>query len=182
MTSPRQAGFGFPAEWAPHEAVLLAWPSDPALWDARLAPAQDEFVALAEAIADPDPETGDLLGEALWVLVGDDAARRQAESRLSGLSPRLIDIPYGDIWMRDIAPLVVRDAAGARGSVVFRFNGWGGKYLMPPDDQVAGRGYTIPLPSPTSHQSRHRLSEPRSGRTPRLSYRAAPAVYHPWYG
>lgn len=139
MTTPYQAGFAFRAEWAPHEAVLLAWPSAADLWEERLLDAQAELMALATAIADPDPTTGALRGDPIWVLVPDAARRAEAEAALARLKPRVFDIPFGDIWLRDIAPLVIQDAEGKRACAVFRFNGWGEKYILPHDDQVASR-------------------------------------------
>lgn len=56
--------YHMPAEWAPHESVWLAWPSDAELWEENLKPAQDEFVALCEAIVDLDPATKKLAEKA----------------------------------------------------------------------------------------------------------------------
>ena len=139
MNTPDRARLRFPAEWTPHEAVLLAWPSAADLWQERLLDAQAELVALAHAIADPDPSTGALRGDPLWVLVPDADRRAEAEVALAPLAPRLLDIPFGDIWLRDIAPLVVTDLDGHRACAVFRFNGWGGKYVLPHDAEVADR-------------------------------------------
>ncbi len=123
-----------PAEWDRHSACWLAWPSHGDLWRENLGPAQAEVAALCVAIT----EEG---GEALDLLVQDDVA--EAEARLA-LAPvlgqvRFHRVPVGDIWLRDTAPIFVRDAAGALRAACFRFNGWGGKYLLPHDDQVAGR-------------------------------------------
>ena len=123
-----------PAEWDRHSACWLAWPSHGDLWGENLGPAQAEVAALGLAIA----EEG---GEALEVLVQD--AKAEAEARLA-LAPvlgqvRFHRVPVGDIWLRDTAPIFVRDAAGALRAACFRFNGWGGKYVLPHDDQVAGR-------------------------------------------
>jgi agmatine deiminase len=43
---------------------------------------------------------------------------------------------YGDVWLRDTGPLVVREADGSRSARRFGFNGWGEKYLMPGDQEI----------------------------------------------
>jgi agmatine deiminase len=123
-----------PAEWHPHRACWLAWPSHGHLWQENLAPAQAEFAALGIAIA----EDG---GEALDLLVQDDAAEAQARAALAPVlaKVRFHRVPVGDIWLRDTAPIFVQAADGALHAACFRFNGWGGKYVLPNDDQVAGR-------------------------------------------
>ncbi len=123
-----------PAEWERHSACWLAWPSHGHLWQENLAPAQAEFAALCLAIA----EQG---GEALELLVQDEDAEAQARAALGPVldQVRFHRVPVGDIWLRDTAPIFVREPTGALGAACFRFNGWGGKYVLPGDDQVAGR-------------------------------------------
>lgn len=115
-----------PAEWAKHEAVWLAWPSHADLWQENLETTQDEFVDLLEAIK----------GEKINVLVTDAAAKKVAEEKLKHLSVQLHLIPFGDLWLRDTAPIFLKKgteiAAGC-----FKFNGWGGKYDLPEDRHVA---------------------------------------------
>ncbi|MFK7986408.1 MAG: agmatine deiminase family protein [Sandaracinaceae bacterium] len=135
--TPHAGGFLQPAEWSAHAAVWLAWPSHDALWQPFLPDVQKEFIALAEAIADVDDD-GQPRGETLNVLVPDGVRHLEASTALEGLSPNLHRIPFGDIWMRDVAPIfVVRD--GEVAPVCFAFNGWGGKYILDGDDLVAGR-------------------------------------------
>lgn len=131
MTRPT---FRQPAEWDRHCACWLAWPSHGHLWQENLAPAQAEFAALCVAIA----EAG---GEALDLLVQDDAAEAEAREALAPVvgQVRFHRVPVGDIWLRDTAPIFVSDDAGAQRAACFGFNGWGGKYLLPGDDRVAGR-------------------------------------------
>lgn len=130
-------GLHQPAEWAEHRAVWLAWPSDVDLWAQALPDAQAAFTAMCRAIADPDPTTGAPRGERLEVLVPDVAREDEARAALVGLGARLHVIPFGDIWMRDIAPIFLSGPDGARVAARFAFNGWGGKYVLPGDDGVA---------------------------------------------
>jgi agmatine deiminase len=129
-----------PAEWSPHAATWLAWPSAEDLWRENLVPAQRAFVELCRTLADPDPATGAPRGERIELLVPDEAARRAAMRALEALSPRVHLIPFGDIWLRDTAPIFVHAAeGGATIASCFEFNGWGGKYVLPGDAEVAGR-------------------------------------------
>jgi agmatine deiminase len=123
-----------PAEWDRHSACWLAWPSHGHLWQEQLVSAQTEFAALCRAIA----EDG---GEALDLLVPDAAAEAGARVALAPIlgQVRFHRVPVGDIWLRDTAPIFVKKGAGSLQAACFRFNGWGGKYVLPEDDRVADR-------------------------------------------
>ncbi len=123
-----------PAEWDRHSACWLAWPSHGYLWQNNLGPAQTEFAALCLAIA----EEG---GEALDLLVEDDPAETEARAALAPVigQVRFHRVPVGDIWLRDTAPVFVKNRSGALRAACFRFNGWGGKYVLVEDDRVADR-------------------------------------------
>ena len=123
-----------PPEWDRHSACWLAWPSHGHLWQENLAPAQAEVAALCVAIA----EEG---GESLDLLVQDDRAQPEASEALAPVigQVRFHRVPVGDIWLRDTAPIFVKSRSGALGAACFRFNGWGGKYVLPGDDQVGDR-------------------------------------------
>jgi agmatine deiminase len=126
-----------PAEWASHESVFLAWPSHADLWRENLPAAQTEFTKLCQAIADVDPTTGKARGELLEILVFDDDSKADAQKALSGLPVRFHPIPYGDIWLRDTAPIFLMNAKGDLACAKFVFNGWGGKYELPFDPEVS---------------------------------------------
>ncbi|MFN3512214.1 MAG: agmatine deiminase family protein [Phenylobacterium sp.] len=121
-----------PAEWAPHRAMWLGFPSHAELWEEDLAPAQAEVAALARALAGPGRErvrllTGSSEGEAAArVLLGEVAGVEIVPGR------------FGDIWLRDTGPIFVQGPEGPRAHG-FRFNGWGGKYQLDHDDTVAAQ-------------------------------------------
>ncbi len=127
-----------PAEWEPHQACWLAWPTHRELWGDQLEATQRAFVELVRAIADIDPKTGVARGERLEILTLDELSANAARRALAGLPAQLHQIPYGDIWVRDTGPIFLcTDTTVA--AACFDFNGWGNKYLLDHDPEVAGR-------------------------------------------
>ncbi|MBA3461352.1 MAG: agmatine deiminase family protein [Deltaproteobacteria bacterium] len=123
-----------PAEWAPHTAVWTAWPHDPEQWLEGLDAPQRALMAMVSAIAD------DGRGEHVHLLVrhaADEAAAR-ALLGAAAASVTFHHTTYGDVWLRDTGPIfVTRD--GELSAARFRFDGWGGKYVMPGDTEVGAR-------------------------------------------
>ena len=134
--TPRAAGFRQPAEWERHGAVWLAWPSHADLWEDALPAVRAAFAQFAAAIADRDV-AGNPRGERLHVLVPDDENGRLAATALAGLGARFFVIPFGDIWLRDTAPVFLAGPGHERAAACFAFNGWGGKYVLPHDADVS---------------------------------------------
>ena len=128
-----------PGEWEHHAACWLAWPAAADLWQEDLEKAQIEFTNLCRVISDWDERANLCRGEKLEILVPDEKAERAAARALRNLNFRFHRIPYGDIWLRDTAPIFVRTPGGAIAPARFRFNGWGEKYVLPHDDQVSAR-------------------------------------------
>lgn len=127
-----------PAEWAPHDAVWSAWPSHAGLWQADLEPARQEVAALFAAIANVDATTGRRQGEALKILAATPEAAQSAGAVLAGLGVEVLEIPFGDIWLRDTGPIFLA-RGGKLTAAKFDFNFWGGKYDLPGDREVGGR-------------------------------------------
>jgi agmatine deiminase len=126
MTAAPTTVTSVPAEWSPHRAIWVGFPSHAALWEDDLAPAQAEVAALVRALAGPG-------GERVRLLTDGEPGAIAARALLDGI-PGIEFLPghFGDIWLRDTGPIFVGPAAAA-----FRFNGWGGKYVLPGDDSVA---------------------------------------------
>lgn len=137
--TPRSEGYAQPAEWSLHRACWTAWPSHEDLWQENLEPAREAVAALIRAIADVDPDTGAARGETPCVLVHDHVAEASARARLAGVPARFVRIPFGDIWLRDTAPIFVRRGEGDVAAVRFGFNGWGEKYVLDHDNTVSAR-------------------------------------------
>jgi len=116
------------AEWARHKAVWIGFPSHPELWAEDLEPARREVAAFARAVH------AEGRGEKV-LLVAADAEAGQAAQRIAGDFAQVVIEPFGDIWLRDTGPIIRGDHVAAD----FRFNGWGGKYDLPGDDDVGER-------------------------------------------
>lgn len=117
-----------PAEWAPHRAMWVGWPSHADLWQDDLEAAQAEVEALVRALAGPGREQ-------VRLLVGHDDALADARARFDGVAGvQVVAGRFGDIWLRDTGPIF---GAGSARAAAFRFNGWGGKYELEHDDTVA---------------------------------------------
>jgi agmatine deiminase len=135
MTSPREAGYRMPAEWAPHAATWVAWPSHPDLWKENLPAVRGAFTSLVQAI---------VAGEVAEVLVPDAENERLARAAFGAIASdrvRFHRVPFGDIWLRDTAPVYLASPSASSdrrlATVRFVFNGWGGKYVLDHDDRVA---------------------------------------------
>ena len=115
-TTPKQAGYRMPAEWAAHERCWMMWPCRPEMWPDMDA-TRSEYAAVAHAIARFEPVV-------MAVCPEDEAqARRMLASEV-----QLAVTPMDDSWARDAGPCFVVDGEGRRAGVNFRFNAWGGKY------------------------------------------------------
>lgn len=137
--NPAVQGFSQPAEWCHHRACWLAFPHNAYEWGKPLASAQAEFIALCQAIADVDSITGKAQGEQIELLVTNLTVLEQARHALVGTPINFHLIPYDDIWLRDCAPIFVKDTKGVTAAATFQFNVWGEKFELPLDRHIAGQ-------------------------------------------
>jgi agmatine deiminase len=115
---PAADGFRMPAEHAPHERTLMAWPCRAELWGAEIERARAEYAAVANAVAAFEPVTM-VCGSAQ-----DAAAARAALTAAA----EVVELPIDDSWLRDSGPIFVLGQGGARAAVHFGFNAWGEKF------------------------------------------------------
>lgn len=120
----------WPAEWAPHRAMWVGFPSHADLWQDDLATAQEEVANLALALADAGAERVRLL------VCGDEAAAAARHQLGGAKNIEIVRGAFGDVWLRDTGPIFLNGGAHPV-AAGFRFNGWGGKYVMDDDDTVA---------------------------------------------
>ncbi len=124
--------FRMPAEWAPHEAVWIGFPSSAEYWGAPLQQAQQQIAAFANAVHDSGR------GERVHLIAGNaDAASRAADLVDTGIHVEHRTI--GDIWLRDTGCIIVKDGK-RRMARNFGFNGWGGRFDYPGDQSI---GYKL---------------------------------------
>ena len=80
-----------PAEWAPHRAMWLGFPSHAALWEDDLAPAQTEVAELARALAGPG-------GEKVRLMTGSPRGETDARALLGDVAQiEIVRGAFGDI-------------------------------------------------------------------------------------
>jgi agmatine deiminase len=128
--SPREAGLRMPAEWAPHERTLIAWPAREAAWrGASIEQARDVHAQVVAAIAAFEPVT----------LVADPAHAADARRRVTAESVELLEAPIDDSWLRDSGPLIVIGPEGRRAGIDFRFNAWGEAFAPYDKDAAIAR-------------------------------------------
>jgi agmatine deiminase len=114
-STPAADGYRMPAERERHSGCWMAWPERADNWRLAAKPAQDAYVAVAEAINQSDR-------------VSMAVSPEQLERCRAMLSPSVdvVELASDDAWIRDTGPTFVVDARGDVRGVDWRFNAWGG--------------------------------------------------------
>jgi len=129
-------GFHMPAEWHPHEATWLSWPTNEETWPGSLDAVRASYRTIIREVG---------RGEIVRLLVDDEPTRftlaeefpkEVADGRLE-----LYVLPTVDGWIRDYGPnFLVNPETGKVAFNNWKFNAWGGKYEdLARDDDVPGR-------------------------------------------
>lgn len=128
--TPREQGYFFPAEFAPHVATWLSWPHKEASWPGKI---HTIFPSYAKFIKEL------VKGEEVKINV---ANKSMQEFAIQILEKEQVDLsrvhffmhPTNDAWCRDHGPafLINPTAAQPKAIVDWGYNAWGDKY--PPYD------------------------------------------------
>lgn len=117
----------FLPEWAPQEAVLMAFPNHNTDWDYILDEAREQYYRIIEAFTKESVHI---------VLICDDV--ETTSLLLQNCNQELITyvkLDYNDTWTRDYGPLSVIKDERLR-ALDFGFNGWGLKFASDKDNLV----------------------------------------------
>jgi agmatine deiminase len=150
MTTPRELGYTFPAEWYRHTATWLSWPHKEASWPGKIQTVYSPYARFIKAVSE---------GELVCINVADAAMEDFAKEQLIKESVDLNKIlfyhhPTNDAWCRDHGPafLINPKADNKKVIVDWGYNAWGDKY--PPYDlddvipTLIGEKYKIPVYHP----------------------------------
>lgn len=115
-----------PPEWAPQRAVWIGWPSDLINWPHDLVEARGEIAGLAHSLSS--------VLEVNLVAATPEAAQKARQLCPDPIKTHLL--PMGDIWLRDTGPIFCFADSALHG-LTFAFNGWGGRYVLEGDTEIA---------------------------------------------
>ena len=152
MTSPtpKELGYYFPAEFAPHSATWLSWPHKEDSWPGKIHTVFGVYSRFIKELS---------LGEKVRINVNDEAMKSFATKHLKNAEVDLSQVefflhPTNDAWCRDHGPafLINPNAAQKKIIVDWNYNAWGNKY--PPYDlddvipTLIAKRYNIPVYHP----------------------------------
>jgi len=148
--TPREQGYYFPAEFAPHVATWLSWPHKEASWPGKI---HSIFPSYAQFIKEL------VKGEEVKINVVNSAMQQFATQTLEKAGVDLSRVqfflhPTNDAWCRDHGPAFLINPSAVRSKVIvdWGYNAWGDKY--PPYDlddvipTLIARHYNYPVYNP----------------------------------
>ncbi|NDA61139.1 MAG: agmatine deiminase family protein [Chitinophagia bacterium] len=128
--TPKESGYFFPAEFAPHEATWLSWPHKEASWPGKIETIFEPYCRFIYYLAK---------SERVCINVADDTMEQFARKHLQEAQVDMKQVtffhhPTNDAWCRDHGPafLVNPSAENKKVVVDWGYNAWGNKY--PPYD------------------------------------------------
>ena len=120
--STSRTPYHLPAERCAHLRTLMAWPDDSFNDNAEeLLLARQEVASIANVVAKYEP---------VWMYASHQNIPI-AESHVSK-NVTMIEVDVDHLWLRDTGPvLVTTENRGALAGIDFRFNYWGGNFIIP---------------------------------------------------
>jgi agmatine deiminase len=114
-----------PAEWDPHDATWLSWPKNPETFPPGVIERVEKtFARMALALQE---------NEKVNILVNDAGWERKVRAVLEkegvgDRNVRFFHIKSADVWVRDYAPVFVKNEKGAVLAAKWVYNAYGNKY------------------------------------------------------
>jgi len=145
--TPKELGYYFPAEFAPHEATWLSWPHKEASWPGKIDAIYPYYAQFINVLSQSEKVRINVANEAMKAF-----ALKYIEQAGADLSQvEFYFHPTNDAWCRDHGPayLVNPNAENKKVIVDWGYNAWGGKY--PPFDlddvipTLIGKQFNIPV-------------------------------------
>jgi agmatine deiminase len=128
--TPKELGYYFPAEFAPHIATWLSWPHKEESWPGKIETIYPNYSRFIKEL---------IKGELVRINVKDEAMKLYATNHLQKADVDLTKVefffhPTNDAWCRDHGPaFLINPGAEQKKAVVdWDYNAWGNKY--PPYD------------------------------------------------
>jgi agmatine deiminase len=150
VQTPKELGYHFPAEFAPHIATWLSWPHKEASWPGKIDTIFPYYAQFVKELTK---------GEFVRINVGDENMKAFALSHLQKAGVDLTKVefffhPTNDAWCRDHGPafLINPNAKEKKAIVDWGYNAWGDKY--PPYDlddvipTLIGKHFGLPVFNP----------------------------------
>ncbi len=158
MTTPHEANYRMPAEWAPHAATWIAWPHNAEDWPGKFQPipwVYSEIVRNLSRVED------------VHILVNNADAERRATGLLRRAGANLARLhfhlwPTDRVWLRDSGPIFVKNPQGELAITNWHFNAWAKYKNWRRDDQIpdhVAQLYDMPqyqpvIPLPNGYEHR----------------------------
>jgi agmatine deiminase len=150
MNTPKESGYYFPAEFAPHVATWLSWPHKEASWPGKIESIYPGYSLFVKYLAE---------SELVRINVANEQLKNAATGHLlkAGVNMDKVEFflhPTNDAWCRDHGPAFLINPAAENKKVIvdWNYNAWGNKY--PPYDlddvipTLIGKHFDIPVYHP----------------------------------
>jgi agmatine deiminase len=147
IKTPKELGYYFPAEFAPHEATWLSWPHKEASWPGKIHTIFSPYSKFINELTK---------SELVRINIADEAMKSFAVETLQKESVDLAKVeffihPTNDAWCRDHGPAFLINPYAEHKKVIidWGYNAWGNKY--PPYDlddvipTLIGKHFNIPV-------------------------------------
>lgn len=127
-------------EWGLQRCIWVGWPSSCALWGPDLQLARWETSQLVAA-----------LNKRVHVrLIASGTEAVKSAKAMCGHDCSIFDFPMGDVWIRDTGPIYAINDQKPVG-LTFEFNGWGEKFILEGDQDIAEAMLAVDSISSFSH-------------------------------